>query len=126
MRLREAEFLMAADEWSGAYYLSGYAVECALKAIIARQFQADTIPDRDLIRRVFSHDPVELLRLTGAEAALVEASGIDPAFGANWDVVSLWNEQSRYEIIDEQRARALVKAVADVENGVLQWIRQLW
>jgi hypothetical protein len=57
---------------------------------------------------------------------LTKDSKIDSALGANWDVASLWNEQSRYEIIDEQRARALVKAVADVENGVLQWIRKLW
>jgi HEPN domain-containing protein len=126
VRLREAEILLAAGEWSGAYYLSGYAVECGLKAIIARQFHADTIPDRDLIKRVFSHNLEELLGLAGFKAVLTKDSKIDSALGANWDVASLWNEQSRYEIIDEQRARALVKAVADVENGVLQWIRKLW
>ncbi len=35
-RLREAEALLNAGEWSGAYYLAGYAVECGLKACIAK------------------------------------------------------------------------------------------
>jgi len=39
-REREAKALLAASEWSGAYYLSGYAVECGLKAVLASQFKA--------------------------------------------------------------------------------------
>ena len=35
-RIREARILFAAGEYSGAYYLAGYAVECALKACIAK------------------------------------------------------------------------------------------
>ncbi len=31
-RLLDAKALFAARRWSGAYYLAGYAVECALKA----------------------------------------------------------------------------------------------
>lgn len=34
-RLREAQALLSAREWSGAMYLAGYTVECGLKAIIA-------------------------------------------------------------------------------------------
>lgn len=36
LRLAEAQTLLAAARWSGAYYLSGYSVECALKACIAK------------------------------------------------------------------------------------------
>ena len=39
-RLKEAQALLGAGFWSGAYYLSGYSIEFALKACIARQFQA--------------------------------------------------------------------------------------
>ncbi len=33
-RLRDAAALLAAGQFSGAYYLAGYAVECGLKACI--------------------------------------------------------------------------------------------
>ena len=36
-RVLDAEALLNAGRWAAAYYLSGYAVECALKARIARQ-----------------------------------------------------------------------------------------
>ena len=36
VRVREAEALLAVGLWDGAYYLAGYAVECALKACILR------------------------------------------------------------------------------------------
>ncbi len=33
--MRDAEVLLDAGQWSGAYYLAGYAVECGLKACAA-------------------------------------------------------------------------------------------
>jgi hypothetical protein len=33
-RRLDAEALLAAQRWAGAYYLAGYAVECGLKACI--------------------------------------------------------------------------------------------
>jgi hypothetical protein len=33
MRIKEAGILLAAGEFDGAYYLAGYAVECALKGL---------------------------------------------------------------------------------------------
>jgi HEPN domain-containing protein len=38
-RLLDAEALLAAGRWSAAYYLAGYAVECAIKACIAKLVQ---------------------------------------------------------------------------------------
>ena len=35
-RLADAELLLANGRFGGAYYLSGYVVECALKACIAQ------------------------------------------------------------------------------------------
>jgi HEPN domain-containing protein len=35
LRIREARVLLEAGEFPGAYYLAGYAVECALKACVA-------------------------------------------------------------------------------------------
>ena len=39
-RLREARVLLAANEPDGAYYLGGYAVECALKTCIIKMLNA--------------------------------------------------------------------------------------
>lgn len=33
VRIAEAKVLLDAGMWDGAYYLAGYAVECALKAL---------------------------------------------------------------------------------------------
>ena len=40
IRLEEAATLLNAGKFDGAYYLSGYAVECGLKACIAKQTKA--------------------------------------------------------------------------------------
>lgn len=37
VRLREAEALLNKRYYDGAYYLTGYAVECALKSCIAKK-----------------------------------------------------------------------------------------
>ena len=48
VRAAEAAALLAAGRWDGAYYLAGYAVECALKACVAKLTKAD----REAIRRM--------------------------------------------------------------------------
>ena len=50
MRIREAKALLDAKEWDGAYYLAGYAVECALKAcIIKRLNSSDLWPEKSFV-----------------------------------------------------------------------------
>jgi HEPN domain-containing protein len=39
LRLADARALLSAGRFAAAYYLAGYAVECALKACIARAVQ---------------------------------------------------------------------------------------
>jgi HEPN domain-containing protein len=68
-RLAEAKLLLQNGFPSGAYYLAGYSIECALKARISRDFRADEIPDKKLIDRVYVHDLNKLLALAG---------GLDP------------------------------------------------
>ena len=66
-RLREAKALAAAGEWSGAYYLSGYAVECGLKAAIARAFNASTFPDKNHVFNIHTHKLQDLVKLAGLQ-----------------------------------------------------------
>jgi HEPN domain-containing protein len=44
-RIREAKILFDAGEYSGAYYLAGYSVECALKACFASGVKRFDFPD---------------------------------------------------------------------------------
>jgi HEPN domain-containing protein len=40
-RLKDAEVLLAKGRFAAAYYLAGYAVECGLKACIAKLTKAE-------------------------------------------------------------------------------------
>jgi HEPN domain-containing protein len=53
LRLAEAKVLLDSNRYEGAYYLMGYAVECALKSCIAKQTKEYDFPakdSRDLLR----------------------------------------------------------------------------
>jgi hypothetical protein len=62
LRLEEAQILLAAESFSGAYYLAGYAVECALKACIAKATHQHDFPDKKRVNDSYSHDLTLLLR----------------------------------------------------------------
>lgn len=64
-RLDEARVLLAAKKYDGAYYLAGYAVECALKACIAKQVRKFDFPDKKLALDSYSHDLEQLLSVAG-------------------------------------------------------------
>ncbi|HEX7677842.1 MAG TPA: HEPN domain-containing protein, partial [Thermoanaerobaculia bacterium] len=54
-RLSEARVLLAAKKYDGAYYLAGYAVECALKACVAKKVRKFDFPDKKLALDSYSH-----------------------------------------------------------------------
>jgi hypothetical protein len=56
LRLAEAKILAQERQSSGAYYIAGYAIECALKARIAAQFRENEISDKNLVNRIYTHD----------------------------------------------------------------------
>ena len=82
----------------GAFYLGGLAIECALKACIAKKTRRYEFPrDRRNVERVYSHDLSELLKLAGFEDELDQHSKNNPNLATNWGVVKSWNVDSRYE-----------------------------
>jgi HEPN domain-containing protein len=128
LRLDEAKALLRDDQPSGAYYLAGYAIECALKAIIAKQFRADEIPDKALVNRVYTHDLSELLRLGGLESELDVARRADPELNRRWAIVKNWKEQARYSIWTNGDASAMMDGVAgdNRAGGLFQWLTARW
>jgi hypothetical protein len=125
-RIREAKILLDAGEASGAYYLAGYAVECALKAKIASSFVAYQVPSLDLVKKVYTHDLPALVGIANLNADLTASLRADPDFAANWRLVCEWNESSRYESFAHGDAAELIGSITDPDHGILQWIEARW
>jgi HEPN domain-containing protein len=126
IRLKEANALLRLGLFDGAYYLAGYAVECALKACIAKGTRRGEFPERKKVESSHSHNLLQLITVAKLDGVRKEYAGQNPAFWNNWDVVERWSEQCRYERKSEEAARELLAAVGDPRHGVITWIKQQW
>ena len=127
LRVREARVLLQNGYYSGAYYLVGYAVECALKACIAKQIRRYDFPDRKLVNDSYTHDLEKLLGVSGLKEELDSESAGNPTLQRYWTIAKEWSEQSRYNSdIPENEAGDLFLAVTARRNGVLSWLMRLW
>jgi len=124
MRIEEAEILLNAGMWDGAYYVAGYSVECALKSCIIKKLMAtDAFPEKKFSENCYKHDLTGLLQLAGLKDALNAAGPV----ALKWTAVKDWNEQSRYEYgRTEQEVRNFFIAIKDPAEGVLPWIQSRW
>lgn len=125
VRLEEAKTLLEQGKYAGCYYLSGYAIKCALKACIARMTKRYDFPDKQQVQSAYTHDLSHLVRIAGLELAREERAAADPIFKKCWYAVKQWNEQSRYSLATKEDAERLLEAIADRRHGVLRWI-QYW
>jgi hypothetical protein len=126
-RVADAKALLDAGRWSGAYYLSGYAIECALKASIAGQTNLHDFPDKAVVQKSYTHDLLDLLDLAGLKLQLkLDTTPAPNPLGINWQFVKNWNEKTRYQQRTEAEARRLYEAVTNIPNGVLPWIKDRW
>lgn len=126
IRAREAKALLDAGLYDGAYYLAGYAVECALKACIAKATQKHEFPDKDRVNKSYTHKLDHLIELAGLEKSHAGLIKSDPRFRKYWEIVRSWSEESRYQRPDPENARALVEAIMKRRDGILSWLRQSW
>ncbi|MGB3266368.1 MAG: HEPN domain-containing protein [Microcoleus sp.] len=124
-RLKEVEVLLTNRQYSGAYYLSGYIVECALKACIAKQTHKFDFPDKKTVIDSYTHDLAKLVKVAKLDAELTSLLG-DPNFPPRWALVKDWSEESRYEKHNKQKAVDVYSAITDPNHGVLQWLQQHW
>lgn len=127
MRIGEAKLLLDNGFFAGAYYLAGYAVECAFKACIAKRTnQYDFPPDRKMVESCYTHRVDVLVKSADLQKDLDTDIQSDLNLSANWSIVKDWNEDSRYDPKDETEARTLYNAITDPAHGVLQWIKVHW
>jgi HEPN domain-containing protein len=126
VRLQESRALLAAGFADGAYYLAGYAVECALKACIAKRTRQHDFPEKKLVNDSHTHDLGKLLSVAELRIELDAAIQADPLMKAKLDTIEDWSETSRYERKTLQEATDLLEAVEDGTGGLLSWIRSRW
>lgn len=125
-RRADADALIAAGRWSAAYYLAGYAVECALKACIAKLTTQHDFPDKELTLKSYTHNLELLVDVAQLKSLRDIETKANPAFALSWSAVKDWDEKSRYRMWDELQARKLFNAVNDPANGVFPWITAHW
>ena len=126
VRAKEAQSLFEQEQYDGAYYLAGYAVECALKACIAKRTRQYEFPDKNLAKKVFTHNLAILVQLASLENELETATQSNPDLGNNWNTTKDWSEEARYDRHVQQKAEDLLTAVLDRESGILPWLRERW
>ncbi len=123
--MQDAQLLYRHRRFDAAYYLAGYAIECALKACIARKTKRYDFPDKELAQNVYTHDLAQLARLAGLRDQLEEEFRNDPLLETRWDLVRDWKEKSRYELRGRDRAEAMLDAVGD-ERGIFACLKKYW
>ena len=126
---KDAQSLLEKNGPEGAVYFAGYAVECALKACIAKHMREGHFPPRrKFVEDCYVHDIAKLFQTAELWTLFTDAQKLNPGLNASWQLVKIWNEQKRYDVqtVSQDEAEAFFKAVVDPTDGVLTWIRSHW
>lgn len=126
IRIKEARVLLREGCYDGAYYLCGYAVECGLKACIAKATRRSEFPDLEKVKASYTHDLTVLVKQAGLKSILETEAASDADFNRYWAVAKDWSEKARYIEHAERKARDLFRAVTDRQHGVMRWLRKSW
>jgi len=129
-RLLDSKALLKAKRYDAAYYIAGYAIECALKACIAKRTRLYEFPPRDT-RVFYSHEIEKLLNLAGIEKSFQQERANDAILSQQWDFVKNWKPSDRrYDLVGTKKAanaaKALLSAMEDRQHGVLQCLSNYW
>ncbi len=127
VRIVEARGLLGLKFYDGAYYLSGYAVECALRACVAKRINKyEFPPGPDFSSKCFTHKIEQLVELVALTEVRKADTRADAVLRTNWNTVKDWNEHSRYERWSKAEAEELFTAITDTDHGVLPWLKVHW
>lgn len=123
----------------GPNYICGYAVECALKACIAKLFCLTSdyeFPEQGKRGagkgggggfNFFSHNVEFLLKGAGLTLLWTAELASDVDLKQNWNIVKDWTEESRYQLSrTQQEANDYYTAVSDAAHGVLPCLKKFW
>jgi HEPN domain-containing protein len=126
-RLEEARVLLENKLWTGAYYMTGLALECALKSCLAAEVNKHDFPDKNFVNAMYVHKLESLFGLNGALWAALQADiKTNQKLSVNWSTVKDWDDAKRYAIVEELEARALYDACIEPGSGIMEWIKAIW
>jgi HEPN domain-containing protein len=126
-RLEEARVLLESKLWTGACYMTGFAVERALKSCLASAVKEHDFPDKEFVNAMYVHNLERLFQLNGAFWAWLQADmKADAKLTVNWSTVKDWKDSKRYDIVEELEARALYEATTTAGSGVMDWVKGRW
>ena len=127
MRVAEARALLDAGEYTGSRYIMGYAIECALKACIAKNVKRFDFPPKESAS-LYVHKLEDLFKHAQLRAAFDRDKVTHPALATHWNTVKDWNEQLRYTTTPttEVMARDYFNACTARKTGMLTWIKKQW
>ncbi|HVI10406.1 MAG TPA: DNA-binding protein [Candidatus Binatia bacterium] len=126
-RIKEAKVLLQHEHWTGAYYLTGLGVECALKACLAHAVQQHDFPDKSFINRAYTHNLEDLARLDGELwVSLNDEMNTNATLRNNWSTVRQWDDEKRYFAVEEIEAVSMYEATTEAGSGILDWLRRRW
>ena len=128
-RLKEVKALYNNQLYDGATYLSGYAVETALKARICNILDSDYPDTGDIARVYLTHKFDILVKLGGLQKKLEIELNSNINFKANWSLVTSWKETFRYIPIGtstQSKVQEIIEALEDRNDGILTWIKKRW
>ena len=126
IRFDEAKFLLDNGRYDGAYYLSGYVIELALKACIAKRIKEHDFPDKDIVKNSYTHQLSTLFNTALLWDLFEQDLKKNKQLELNWSIVKDWKEDSRYEKHSKQKAEDMFSAVSDANTGVFEWVKQYW
>lgn len=100
-RLEDAKVLHEQKRWTGAIYLGGYAVECALKALICYEARTTNFKDTPVFKKGLQGSELHnLIKLLESSQSLQRNISLDRtnSYKNAWNTVTrLWhNDQLRY------------------------------
>src|SRR5436309_1115064 len=122
-RILDAAALLAGNRWAFAYYVAGYAVECALKAcLLARMIHTGWVfQERVRVDECLTHDFGKLIQIADLTAELnanlAASAAAGGEFVTHWGTVLLWKVTSRYEAKTEAEAKTLYAAITHDPHG---------
>jgi len=123
-RLDDARVLLRNRRYSAAYYLAGYAVECSLRACLAKKTRRfDFPPEPEQVKNVYYIHKLETL---AKASGLLQVLRGTPKLDTYWTLVKNWSETSRYDARAGNRAKDILLAIEDPAEGVLQCIKHYW
>ena len=128
LRLREAEALYKSGFWDGCVYLSGYAVELALKARICRLLRITEYPQTGSIAQSYRVHKLDQLKVLAGLSPDIDIVRNKELFD-NWSKAVAWDPEQRYEPAgqyDATTAKVILDSIKAKPNGVLTWLTKRW